>query len=266
MTIGIAIAVPDGIALAADSQTTWNSIINKAKDKNTGQEFELAQPISLPIGWSKMARKLFSVEIQNKRFALITAGEAQLNAKTMYAVFKGAATQFAGDDPSFNNILQHFIDSLKNELCIQFNCQINNLSNQQIKACEFIIATYENDDVSKPIVESHLVFSGTLNINGTQNGSGHFRKWTNTNGPSRYGGCWIGRTDFVSHIVIHKNNKLPPIQGQYHMMTLADAVDYTKFLVNFTCDYQRFAIMVPDCGKPIVSATLTPTTYERNVV
>ena len=34
MTIAIAISVPDGIALAADTQTTWNQTITKAKQKN----------------------------------------------------------------------------------------------------------------------------------------------------------------------------------------------------------------------------------------
>ena len=50
------------------------------------------------------------------------------------------------------------------------------------------------------------------------------------------------------------------------MMTLADGVDYTKFLVEFTCDFQRFAVMVPDCGRPITSSTLTPERYQENVV
>jgi len=50
------------------------------------------------------------------------------------------------------------------------------------------------------------------------------------------------------------------------MMTLADAVDYTKFLVEFTCDFQRFAVTVPDCGRPIISATLTPGGYEEKTV
>ena len=68
-------------------------------------------------------------------------------------------------------------------------------------------------------------------------------------------GSWIGRTEFISHLVTHQNPTMPPIQGQFELLSLADAVDYTKFLVDFTCDYQRFAIMVPDCGKPI---------YQRN--
>jgi hypothetical protein len=45
-------------------------------------------------------------------------------------------------------------------------------------------------------------------------------------------------------------------------MTLEDAVSYTKFLAEFTCDFQRFAIMVPTCGKPVVSAILTPEGFK----
>jgi hypothetical protein len=59
---------------------------------------------------------------------------------------------------------------------------------------------------------------------------------------------------------------MPPIQGQFELLSLADAVDYTKFLVDFTCDYQRFATMVPDCGKPIISATLTPESYDEQII
>lgn len=128
MSIGIAIAVPDGIALAADTQTTWSNIILRAKDKKTGNEFDLAEPIAVPVGWSQCARKLFSVVLGGKTYAIITACEANLN------------------------------------------------------------------------------------------------------------------------------------------QTVADAVDYTRFLVAFTCDFQRFAIMVPNCGRPISSATLTPESFEEKVV
>ena len=70
MSIGIAIAVPDGIALAADTQTTWNNIILRAKDKKTGNEFDLAEPIAVPVGWSLCARKLFSVILERLTLSL----------------------------------------------------------------------------------------------------------------------------------------------------------------------------------------------------
>jgi hypothetical protein len=264
MSIGIAIAVPDGIALAADTQTTWNRTITTARDRNTGQEVELAEPIQLPVGWSQMARKLFSVDMNGKQFAIVSAGMAHLNTKSMFAIFRSGAQNYQGDG-SFTDASQYFVNHIKNELANQYSCTVEALPQQAISACEFIIAGYEEGDVGRPVLESHIVYSGTLIINNNPDPSGHFLKWTNMALESRYGGCWIGRSAFIGHIVNHTNPELPPISGQYSFMTLSDAINYTKFLVEFTCDFQRFAIMVPDCGRPVTSATLTPERYEETV-
>ena len=265
MSIGIAIAVPDGIALAADTQTTWNKTIQRAKDKSTGQEFDLAEPIAVPVGWSQGARKLFSVRMAGKTYTLVTAGEALLNHKTMYAIFRSAAKKYSGA-ATYDDVLQYFVGQLKSELCITLSSTLTTLSSAPTKTCEFILTGFEEDDVAKPVVESHLVFSGTLNIDGRPDTSGHFKKSSNRLQPNRYGGCWIGQAAFISHLVNHKNTDLPPISGQFEMMTLPDAVDYTRFLVAFTCDFQRFAIMVPNCGRPIISATFTPDSFDEKVI
>lgn len=263
MSICIAIAVPDGIALAADSQTTWNQTISQVKEAGTGRIVQLHQPIQQPISWSKMARKLFEIKILDSSYGVCVAGTALLNHKTTYSIFKSFENQYDGED-NFDSIVNYFVDGLKSELKKQLN--VDELKKaQQILTVHFILAGYEGGDVSKPTIESHLVFSGSLKIDGKKNESGHIVKWTNKNQNSRFGGCWIGRTDFISHLVT-QNKKLPPIQGQYELLSLEDAKDYTKFLVEFTCDYQRFAIMVPDCGKPIISAKLTPKEYVEEIV
>jgi len=265
MSIGIAIAVPDGIALAADTQTTWNQTILKAKEKSSGREVELADPLRIPVGWSRMARKLFSVDMNGKTYAVITAGMAQLNSKSMYAVIRSSASNYHGDG-SMEDVSHFLPDHLKNELAQQLQCRQDELAVQPMNVCEIILATYELRDVAKPVIESHLVFSGTITFHGNPDASGHVLKWSNRAEPNRYGGCWIGRSEFITHIVNHKNPQLPSISGQFGMMTLADAVDYTKFLVEFTCDFQRFAVMVPDCGRPITSSTLTPESYDEKTL
>lgn len=88
MSICIAIAVPDGIALAADSQTTWNQTITQAAQRGTNQKFDLAQPINVPISWSRMAKKLFNLKINDNSYAICVAGTALLNRKTIYSIFK----------------------------------------------------------------------------------------------------------------------------------------------------------------------------------
>jgi hypothetical protein len=262
MSIGIAIAVPDGIALAADTQTTWNRTILTAKEKSSGKEVELAEPITIPVGWSRMARKLFHVDMNSKTYAVITAGMAQMNSKSMYAVIRSAALTYEGNG-EIDDVSEFVRDHLKKELAKELSCQPEELAAQPFNVCEIILATYEANDVTKPVIEAHSVFSGTIDVDGDPNGSGHILKWSNRTKPSRYGGCWVGRNEFISHIVNHTNSRLPDISSQFGMMTLADAVDYTKFLVEFTCDFQRFAVMVPDCGRPITSSTLIPESYHQ---
>ncbi|MCX6765888.1 MAG: hypothetical protein NT136_02930 [Candidatus Moranbacteria bacterium] len=262
MSICIAIAVPDGIALSADSQTTWNQTITQVQEKSTNKMIELERPIQQPISWSKMARKLFEIKMKEKSYAVCVAGAALLNHKTTYSIFKSFESKYKGEG-KFEEIVSYFIEGLKEEMKKQL--EVTELkSAKQILTVDFILAGYEDDDVSKPRIESHLVFSGVLTIDGKKNESGHIVKWQNTQG-SRFGGCWIGRTEFISHLVTD-NKTLPPIQGQYELLSLEDAVDYTNFLVDFTCEYQRFAIMVPDCGKPIISAKLTPKGYEEKII
>ncbi|WP_036380059.1 hypothetical protein [Muricauda sp. MAR_2010_75] len=265
MSICIAIAVPDGIALAADSQTTWNKTINQATQRGTNQVFDLAEPINVPISWSKMARKLFNLNINENEYAICIAGIALLNHKTIYSIFKSLEKSYDGDG-SYDNVVRHFLDGIKTELRKQLN--IENLAEaQQVLNVEFIVSSHINQDVSKPRIESWLVISGTITVNEVPLTTGEYNKWTNiVDGHHTFGGCWIGRTEFISHLVTHTNAKMPPIQGQYELLSLADAVDYTQFLVDFTCDYQRFAAMVPDCGKPIISSTLTPERYEEKII
>lgn len=265
MSIGIAVIVPDGIALAADTQTTWNAVITRAKEKGTNREFDLAEPIHIPIGWSQMAKKLFSLTFNGRKCALITAGAAQINQQTMYAIFKSAEKAYKGAG-AFSEVVQFLVQHIQQQLANEFNCAQTELSKRPVKVCQFILAGYDGD-VSMPVVESHTVFSGTLHdvASGKQNDSGHAPGWKNSS-PNKYGAAWIGRQEFIDHIVNHRNPHLPPIQGQFSMMTLADAVEYARFLVQFVCDYQRFAIMVPDCGRPIMVASLTLDSYSENIL
>lgn len=263
MSICIAIAVPDGIALAADSQITWNQVVTTVREKDTGRDVILEKPLTVPLSWSKMARKLFQVKIADKNYAVCFAGLALLNRKTIYSICRSLEASFPGDgDSTFDGVATYFCDGIAEEMKKQFG--VDDLSTLQLgnNVVEFLLAGFDDNDVSKPRIEKWIVFTGTLNGNNTK-----MKNWTNKNESQyNYGGCWIGRVEFVSHLVTHSNPNLPQIQGQFELLSLSDAVDYTKFLVNFTCDFQRFAAMVPDCGKPIISSTLVPDRYNEEVV
>jgi len=258
MTIAIAIAVPDGIAMSADSQTTWNQDITSVKVKNRTELVELEAPIRQPVGWSTGARKLFSFEYGSRKGAILTAGMASIGNRTSRSIFK----KFEQECPKSDNceeVVEFLVKGIKEEMLKIY--QTDDLSKAPMSTFDFVFISFENGDITKPFISSNLVFSGTLIIDGNPDSSGHFKRWRNMP-PNLYGGCWIGETEFIAHIVNHTNPRLPPISGQYQLMTLEDAVSYTKFLAEFTCDFQRFAIMVPTCGKPVVSAILTPDEFK----
>lgn len=263
MSICVALAVPDGIALAADTQTTWNQTILKAKEKNSQKEVELAEPIVVPIGWSKMARKLFKMTFQNNTYALCCAGAASINQKTIYSILKSLEKSYSGDG-SYSNVVTHCVEGLKTEFKKQYKTE--DLPSAPLNVVQLIFAGFHNNDVSSPILEVMYIFSGKIQqVDGKEDSSGLFKSWENSK-KGTFGCCWIGEGRFIGHLVNHQNKDLPQIQGQYHMMTLEDAKDYTKFLVEYTCDFQRFAVMVPTCGRPIAIAKLTPEIYEETII
>ena len=261
MSICIAIAVPDGIALAADSQTTWTETIVKAKDKATKKEIELLTPIVRPIGWSKMARKVFEIELAGKCYAVCTTGAATINKKTIHAIFKSLAKRCKLSNPEWDKVVDYLVNGIKTELKAEFKKE--DLSSCPNKLLDFILCGFLEEDVAKPVIQEHHVFSGKLKHKGKLNESGHILSYDQR---ESHGGCWIGRAEFITHIINHKNKKLPPIAGQFHMMSLSDAKDYTKWLVEYTCDFQRFAMTVPDCARPVISAELTPEGYQEEII
>ncbi|MFZ5918439.1 MAG: hypothetical protein ACOYZ7_15995 [Chloroflexota bacterium] len=256
MTIGIAIAVPDGITLAADTQTFWSEEIRQVKVKGIEEPVELERPIRQPAGWSPGAKKLFPFEYGKHKAAILAAGMSSIGKRTARAVFKKLEMDCPATD-SCQEVIDFLVARIKAELMDVY--QVKELWKAPISVLEFVFTSFENKDITKPFISSNVVFSGTLSVNGVADTSGHFKRWQNPTG--QYGACWIGRTEFVAHLVNHTNPALPRISGQYHLMTLADAVSYAKFLAEFTCDFQDFAVMVPDCGRPVVTAIVTPDEF-----
>jgi hypothetical protein len=209
MTIAIAIAVPDGIGLAADTQTTWSRTVNRVKEKGSGRDVDLDTPLQIPVGWSRMARKLFKITASGVDFAAATANTALINKKTPYSILKHLEASYTGP-PEFDPLLAHLLEGLKEQ--IRRHHGVPDLAQAPILVVDLILAGFAEQDVSRPMLASYLVYSGQPTIPGVTTHTGDFRRWMNED-PNRYGGCWIGRTEFVSHVVNHKNPELPPISG-----------------------------------------------------
>lgn len=256
MTIAIAVAVPDGIALAADTQTTWTQTITHATERGTGRQVELAEPIGLPVGWSRLARKLFPIAMSNRVYAVAWSGVALINNKTPFSIFKSLEQSYSGTG-TYEDVLRYLFEGMKEQL--RHECGVADLRQaSKVVALNFILAGFEGSDVSRPVLRCVGVYSGKPA--GITDPSGERTFWTN-DGDKKFNCCWTGRVEFVSHVVSHANPALPQMSGQYSLLTLADAVDYVRFLAEFTCDFQRFAVMVPDCGRPVMAATLTPAGF-----
>jgi len=48
----------------------------------------------------------------------------------------------------------------------------------------------------------------------------------------------------------------------YNVWSVLDAVDYAKFLISTTADFQRFAMIIPNVGGDIDIALLTPSRFD----
>lgn len=59
MSICVAVSVPDGIALCADTRTAWFSYQDSIKQRHSHRYILLEQPLTIPIGWTSLGRKLF---------------------------------------------------------------------------------------------------------------------------------------------------------------------------------------------------------------
>ena len=257
MTIAIIAAVPDGIAVSADTQTAWSRSITTVKAKGVKKPVELENPIRMPMGWSPGAKKLFPFSYGGRTGVVLTAGVASIGKRSAGAIFRKLERE-CPDTASCEQIVQYLADGIRAEFRRAHGT--DDLTTVGVSVLEFIFAAFVDGDITRPFVSSNLTFTGTVPVAGKPDSSGHHQRWTNE--PDAYGACWIGQTQYVAHLVNHKNRGLPPIAGQYHMMTLEEAVAYTRFLAEFTCDYQQFAAMVPDCGRPVVSAVLTPEGFK----
>lgn len=262
MTIGIAVVVPDGIALAADSLNTWMTAISKCQTKQYG-EAELAKPIVVASGSASGARKLFPFSYGKNgqgKGAVLISGEATLGQHSVKSIFKNlelsdAIRKTTDCDKVFSLIVAGLKDSLR-----QAFAEGRPLKEGPSRSMAFAFCSFRDGVIIKPFLRAATVFSGVRRAAGQpDNDTGEFIFFDIQDKPT--GWAAVGETQYVSHLLSHKNPDLPPISDQWSLMTLAEAVDYVRFLVGFTCDYQRFAIVPKTCGGKVVTAILTPDEF-----
>jgi hypothetical protein len=249
-TIALALAVPDGIAFAADTQTTWNQTITSAKEKGTDREVELAAPIVIPVGASRLSRKLFSLSIGGATYGVAVSGTALIDNKTPYSILRSLEKAYRGDN-SYDEVLAFLIEGLKADLSVS-----DLLEASQFLPITLILGGYEGGAISKPILRVVFIYSGKP-------------QWAIAGESAQSRLVKRGNDRGLQHLLdrsrrvrgahrLPQQSRTPGNVWQLFAVHSVRRLNYVRFLAENTCDFQRFATMVPDCGRPVLTATLTP--------
>jgi hypothetical protein len=155
MSIGIAIAVPEGIILSADSLVVLDQIVTHARDKQSKKDVELEKPIRIPIGYSKKVRKIFPLRIGNTLYAVCVSGSTVINGRNVSEIIKSSEKEVE-EEQGFAGIADYLVNTITSEF--RKESKEDDLSKAKANVVSFILAGFKNNDSAKPIIESHIVF------------------------------------------------------------------------------------------------------------
>ncbi len=243
MTMNVTVRVPDGIVIASDSLASQQNQLRlrPAKKKHTcgscGNEEEVSfdepPPIGVPVNSSPLANKLFYLG----QFGVAFHGAAAVGGRTLcnhvlnYVHTDWAPTKTVRAVSDDLSTILH--EALKKEL----GGDLGKLP-EGATPLGFQIAGYNENDL-----DSGSTFMVAI---------GRDVKVEDTSGPA--GVAFGGIVDVANRLY---RRLMPTDDVSLELMTLPDAVDYARFLIRTTADYQRFAKMVPVVGGPIDIAVIT---------
>lgn len=242
MTLIVSLRIPDGLVLAADSLSTNQARIGIAADVNVkcpkcDADFQLHDlklpPFPVPSSTFSFAQKLFPF---CKKFGVASYGIGILNQKTIYHHIKELETKVSCEDfkevtKVAQEIHKYFDEQLKK--------QIRDIDQapDDFYPLGFQIVGYDNEE------------GKTIEVN-----IGKKSKITPRSGI----GCTVSG-DIKVVIKLWELRKEIPQQGAiYGSFSLQDAIDYAKYLINTTANYQRFANIIPTVGGSVDIAMITP--------
>lgn len=245
MTLVVSLRVPDGVVLAADSlQTTKGTIVPGVKDlkvkvPGTDKEISLGDlkfpPISIPTSTSSYAQKLFPFKT---KFGVATFGSGIINNRTIYNHIKNLESSI---DIEINSVVEaaeqikeYFHKQLQEQLATQ---KVNDLPEESFIVGFQVVGFESKTDLYGKTVEVTIGKNSKKNV---------------LDG--------IGCTVSGDTTLVRKLWELGTKEGtatNYGAFSLQDAVDYSKFLIDTTSAYQRFANMIPTVGGDVDIALIT---------
>lgn len=219
MSLVIAVFVPTGIVLAADSRTTMQSTATKTTSGGT-------EVVHTPLVLSDSAYKVFA--LPNSGVGLLTYGDAILRDLPVESYVKRFAEV---NDRSNRKTVE--MAQLLHQYFREYTPENRAL---------FILAGYDDESgVGVP----HVYTVDTGNPDGVR------RSNVDRDGRLQYGVLRGGDTSVVDRLI--SPDTLPP----FHLMPLPDAVDYARYLVETTILTLRFEPRFPSVGGPVDVLSMT---------
>lgn len=241
MTLNVSLRVPDGIVIASDSLSTVHQPITQtvnvqAKCDQCGNLLEIkdvpAPAVSVPASTWPYTQKVFPFL---KRFGLAIFGSNFVNNRSMYSHISDLATKLGSEenvdftlDVVTERVSEYFVDQLRKEVTkAGFN---PDLQPDSWAPFGFHLVGFTVDANQEPAAQSRGIQIGK---------AAKIDRWEGI-------GCSVtGDTTVVTKIWSGSN---PP---GYQIFSLQDAIDYSKFLIRTTSDYQRFSGNLPTVGGEI---------------
>jgi hypothetical protein len=246
VTLNVSLRVPDGIVLASDSLATLVQQINQkmnveADCQKCGEHIEIKDvptpPMSVPSSTWPYAQKMYPIR---GRYGLATYGSGFVNNRSIYNHIIELADRFpaANENPdNLERMTQFIVGYFREQLvaeCKRSGVDINLLPDTWLPF-GFQLVGFTKDSNGDPEPHTHLIRVGKVPV------------------IERFGsiGCtWSGDGSVVGLLW---NSKV----ANYAAFSLQDAVDYAKFLIRTTADFQRFSGALPTVGGEIDMALIT---------
>jgi len=239
--MNVIVRVPDGIVVASDSLASQHhqmqippvQVPYKCGSCNHEEEITVnvaAPQVGIPVNSSPLATKLFYIG----HYAVSFHGAAAVGGRTLcnhvlnYVHTGFEFSKTVRDVAEDLSVILH--DGLKKDMDVD-------LLGPEDMPIGFQIAGYNSDDLD--LGSTFMVGIG--------------KECTTTDTKER-GVTFGGQVDIASRIY---RRVLPTDNVSLDLTTLPDAVDYAKFLIRTTADYQRFAKQVPTVGGPVDVAIIT---------
>jgi hypothetical protein len=249
VTLNVSLRVPDGIVLASDSLATLMSSVNQRINvegncHKCGTKVEIKDvqtpPLTIPSSTWPYAQKMYPIQ---GRYGLATWGAGFVNYRSIYNHIIELADSFpkaiANEDhleKMTEFVTKYFHDQLLSEWK-RTNLDVN-LQPDGWHPFGFQLCGFTKDANGEPVPHTHLINIG---------------KTPTIERIDSIGCTWSGDGSVVGLLW----PKTGVGAANYAAFSLQDAIDYAKFLIRTTADFQRFSGRLPTVGGEIDIALIT---------